>query len=352
MDPETADRFVLLLKLGRAAEAERAAREHIAAEPESFQGYYYLAQALLALSRYTEALEVSERVLALAPNLWFAHTQRSALLEDMGRLTESVEAAQSALRFDHAEPAVHLRLAAALWAAGRGEEGDAVTSDARRLFPEDPDILYNSGLVALRRGNMDAVAEAAERGLALDPTNPGFHMLAGVAAGHQAENKLPEGRVRQHRFREAEQLLADAVRLHPPNTFFRLARKINARGSRTDFIVKVMTGWLFGMILCVIVLPIVLRGVTVPCWCWIVLPVVIWLLGLLTHARCPEFSLVMPLGWFDVVTIPLLPEERRKGFLLWVVFLTATAATLFLPMLFVPVEGSAQPAPAPIPHAR
>lgn len=93
--------------------------------------------------------------------------------------------------------------------------------------------------------------------------------------------------------------------------------------------VKLMTGWLFGMVFGIVV-P---WGFAVPCWCWLVLPPVVGLLGLLCHAHFPEFSLVMPLRWFDVVAVPLLPEERRKGLAVWFVFLVVTAAVLFFPML-------------------
>jgi tetratricopeptide (TPR) repeat protein len=336
MDPSPVDKLHLLLRLGRYAEAGRAAREVIAEDPESGSGYYFLAQALLCLDRYPEALDVSDRVLALAPNEWFAHTQRSALLQAVGRLTEAVGAAETAMRLDHTEPAVHLRLASALSAAGRGGEGDAVISAARHQFPDNPDVVFQVGLVALGREDMDAVAEAAQRGLALDPTNPGFHLLAGLVAGHRALHQVPEGPMRQGRFREAERLLAEAVRMNPTNPAFRKLRKNNARDSRDDFIARLMTGWLFGMVLGVVVLPLVLREAALPCWCWVVLPLAVWLLGVITHARCPEFSLVMPLGRLDVVAVPLLPEERRKGLALCFVFLAATAAALFLPTMLMP----------------
>ena len=45
MDPNSVDKLKLLLQLGRYADAECAAREVIAEDPESSSGYYYLAQA-------------------------------------------------------------------------------------------------------------------------------------------------------------------------------------------------------------------------------------------------------------------------------------------------------------------
>jgi tetratricopeptide (TPR) repeat protein len=335
MDPNSDDKLYILLQLGRFADAEGMAREVIAKDPESSSGYYYLAQALLLLDRFQEALEVSDRVLALAPDHWYAHTQRSALLQNVERPVEAVEAAETAMRLDQTEPMVHLRLAAALSIVGRIEASEAVISSARHLFPDNPDIVYQTGLVALGKEDMDAVAEAAKQGLALAPTKPGFHLLAGLAAGHQAENQMPDGPMKQGRFREADLLLADAVRMDPTNATFRRLRKCNARDSRTHFMVKLMTGWLFGMVIGVVFLPQALAGVVTPCWCWLVLPVVIWLWGLVTHGLCPDFSLVIPLGWFDVVSVPLPPEERRKGYVNWLIFLTVTAAALFIPMLLM-----------------
>lgn len=338
MDPNPVDKLYLLLQLGRFSEAERAAREEIAEDPESSSGYYYLAQALLCLNRFQEALDVSDRVLALAPNHCFAHIQRSALLQNLGRLAEAVEVAETAMRLDPAEPIVHLHLAVALSTAGRREESAAVISKAHHQFPDHPGILYQVGILALGQKDMAKVVEVAKQGLALDPTSPEFHMLAGVATGQQAQKDVPEGPERQNRYRVAEQQLEDAVRMDPTNTAFRSLRKINARDSRDGIMVTLMTGWLFGMVLGVIVLPIVLRGSAVPCWCWLVLPPVVWLLGLLSHARCPEFSLILPLERFNAVTVPLLPEERRKGYVMWFIFLTVTAAALFLPMLLMPVD--------------
>jgi tetratricopeptide (TPR) repeat protein len=338
MDPNPADKIRLLLQLGRHAEAERAAREFIAAEPESAWGYYFLAQALLGLERFREALGASDRVLALAPSEWFAHTQRSAILQGVGRSAEAVEAAQAAMRLDHTEVTVHVRLASALAAADRDGEWGAVVSGARRQFPGDADVLYQAGLVALSREDVAGVAEVAERGLALDPANPGFHMLAGLADGHRAEHEAPEGPERQARYRAAEQRLAEAVRLNPTNAVLRRLRKNNARGSRETLMVKLLTGWMFGMALAALVLPAVLRAGAFPCWYFLALPLAVGLLGGACGAVCPEFSLVLPLGWLDVVSVPLLPEERRRGLAAWCVFLGATAAALLLPMLLVPAE--------------
>jgi tetratricopeptide (TPR) repeat protein len=349
MDPNSADKLHLLLQLGRYAEAERAAREVLAGDPESSSGYYYLAQALLCLDRYPEAFDASDRVLALVLNRWYAHTQRSALLQITGRMAEAVEAAETAMRLDHTEPGVHLRLASALSGAGREAESTEVISGARRQFPADPDILYYAGLLALDRKDMAAVVEVAKRGAALDPTKPGFHMLAGVATGHQAQNDLPEGPERQYRHRVAERRLAEAVRMDPTNAEFRRLRKDNARGSRDEVMVKVLAGWMFGMAAGAFFLPVFLGLSTFPCWFFLVLPLAVGFLGGLCSALVPEFSLVLPLRWFNVVTVPLLPEERRKGWAAWFVFLAVTVAALVLPMLLMP---TAPHAPAAHPTRR
>lgn len=232
MDP--ADKLYLLLQLGRYADVERASREVIAEDPESFSGYYYLAQALLNLDRFPEALDVSNRVLALAPNHECAHTQRSAILQFTGQPAQAVEAAETAMRLDHTEPRVHLRLASALSAAGRNEASETVISGAHLQFPDHTDILYQAAILALRREDMAAVDELAKRGLALDPTNPGFHVLTGVVNGRQAENNTLKGPERQSRYRVAEQRLAEAVRMYPTNAAFRTIRKITLGPAATN----------------------------------------------------------------------------------------------------------------------
>ena len=135
--------------------------------------------------------------------------------------------------------------------------------------------MYHAGLLALSREDMAAVIEVAKRGLALDPTNPGFHALAGVGTGHQAQNDVPEGPERQRRHRAAEQRLAEAVRMDPTNAEFRRLRKNNARDSRDEFMVKLMTVWMFGLALAIFFLPIVLNVRSFPCWSFLVLPVAV-----------------------------------------------------------------------------
>lgn len=333
MDPNAVDKLRLLLQLRRFTEVERAAREVIAENPQSSSGYYYLAKALGVLGRFQEALEVSDRLLALAPDQWFAHSLRSTLLQFVGRSAEAVESAKTAMRLDHNEPSVHTLLAYVLSAAGRDKESAAVISEARRQFPADPDILYMAGALALDRKDMAAVDEVAKRGLALDPTNPGFHMLTGVATGHQAQNDVPEGQERQNRFRVAEQRLAEAVRMDPTNAEFRRQRKKNASDSRDEIMVKLITTWMFGMAICAAVLPIILHVEAFPCWFFLLLPLAAGVSAGVLNAVFPEFSLILPLKRFDVVTIPLLPEERRKGLAGWFVFLVATVSILFIPIL-------------------
>lgn len=339
MGPNSAEKLHLLIRLGRYAEAERAAPKVIADDPEEHAGYYYLAQALLCLDRYPEALEVSDRVLALAPNRWYAHAQRSALLSVTGQVAQAVEVAEAALRLGPTEPGARVRLAAALVLADRPAEATTVIAEARRLFPTDPDVLYHAGLVALVRKDMATVVEVAERGLALDPNYPGFHSLAGQGTAHQAQYEVPEGPERQQRYRVAERRLAEAVRMVPTNAEFREERKRNARDSRDGVLVKLLAGLIFGIAAALFALPIIFHVRGYPCWFFLALPVAIGFLGGLCHG-IPEFSLILPLRRFDVVTVPLLPEERRLGRIVWCVFLSAVAATLFLPRLLMPLERS------------
>lgn len=329
--PATAETVDRLLDLGRLAEAEAAARELIGRDPESPEGHFCLAHALAALGRFAEALAASDAVLARTPSDSAAHAQRSRLLLGAGRVSEAITSAHNAVRLDPANPDAYSRLADALFEADRVPELRAVVTDARRQFPDHPDILYKAGLLALASDQTDELARLAEAGRAIDPGDPRFHLLAGLAAARQARERFPEGPERQQRYRDADRLLAEAVRLWPAHPMYRVLRKQNAADSRDDLLTGWLARWAVGMLVLGFILPRVLMGVFVPLWGWLPATVFWWLLGIFFRVCCPEFALVVPARRADVVTVPLTPKEWRKGVGLWAIFLALTAAVLFLP---------------------
>jgi tetratricopeptide (TPR) repeat protein len=336
MAPASYEKVVLLLRVGRLAEAEAAARELIAADPDSPLGYSALGHVFEGGGRFPEALQASDAALSKNPNLAVLHIQRSRVMEYLARVPEAISAAEEAVRLDPDDPRARVRLASALFQADRVGEMKAVVADARERFPHDLDVVYQVGLVALCEEDARATAAAARQGQALDPADPRFHLLAGVAAAQQAREECSEGAERQRRYQQAERLLAEAVRLEPTNHVYRQIRKRNASDSRDDVMASLLAWWLVAAGAAGFFLPYLLMRVFVPWWGWIPETLGVWFLGIFFHARCPEFNLAAPMWWRrDVVDIPLMPEEERKGDVRWYVFLALTAAVLFLPMLLV-----------------
>src|SRR5215468_4913002 len=96
-------RASILSALGRAAEAELAARRALAAEPERPRALLSLALALDAQRRSAEAIDAARRLLALQPNQWIAHRLLARALLQSGRTDEALDAAlQAALAADDA----------------------------------------------------------------------------------------------------------------------------------------------------------------------------------------------------------------------------------------------------------
>jgi tetratricopeptide (TPR) repeat protein len=85
---------LMLLRLGRAASAERALRDIQAAVPGDLTSLRLLGVALLDQDKAAEALEILERVAAAAPSFWAARTDLARVYRRAGRL----EAARAELK--------------------------------------------------------------------------------------------------------------------------------------------------------------------------------------------------------------------------------------------------------------
>ena len=77
-------------------------------------------------------------------------------------------------------------VAPAALAAGQPAVAASAATEARKLAPDEPDVHFLSGKVALARGNLDSAREHQERALALDPVHSG------------AMNELGRIRLRRH----------------------------------------------------------------------------------------------------------------------------------------------------------
>lgn len=123
------------------AGAEARFREHLAAAPESLQGWMQLGIALLCQERWTEAIEVLERVVAMKPDFAEAHANLGLAWWRRGDLTAAAAGYREALRCSPGEAGLHASLAEVLARAGQGEEARREVERALALDPRHPKAL-------------------------------------------------------------------------------------------------------------------------------------------------------------------------------------------------------------------
>jgi tetratricopeptide (TPR) repeat protein len=202
------DRAWVAMELGRGAVAEREARAALAVCPQSAEARLVLIEALCGQQRYEEASAVVDEALALEPT-WPEVQLLACLVFCQQRERERALAAANA----YASLAPESAMAHVLFA-----EISSLDFDAR------------------------ATIEAAERALAIDPSNVRALELLGLALTdtepRQAEqvflrqlaiapndsmalNNLGVALERQQRYWEAAKLFESAVRLDPTNALAR-----------------------------------------------------------------------------------------------------------------------------------
>jgi tetratricopeptide (TPR) repeat protein len=126
------------LALARPAEAERLAREALAANPGGEAAAAVLVRALALGGRRPEALRAAAEGLARCPDSEWLHRLRAAVLADAGRHGDALAAASATVG-----------LVGGFWAYGAW----ARRAGLRRLAATDPQLLEIQRLVAadLRR---------------------------------------------------------------------------------------------------------------------------------------------------------------------------------------------------------
>ena len=210
-----AERGMVLLDLGRAAEAERHFREALATDPSNPQLLVCLAQALNDQERYAEArdaarkaltaapdhlggllilaaalaglrdfepaLEANQRGLQIAPELPQLHRQQGAILIAQERSSEALVPLERAQALDPENSLTAALIGAALLNERRFPEAEKAVADALRLDPDNPEAHRVRGLLTLRQGGGKRAVDAHRTALRLDPTDPGFREDLAVA---------------------------------------------------------------------------------------------------------------------------------------------------------------------------
>ncbi|WP_181779697.1 tetratricopeptide repeat protein [Pseudonocardia pini] len=133
---ELALRAEQLGRIGRIPDAERAAREAVALEPQDPRLLGTLSSTLLLAKRYDEGLAAAEAACASGPELERSHRLRALHLSMLGRHAEAVQAGYASVSIAPEEPAAAHGYAKVLQRAGRAVDAVQV---ARRVVELDPD---------------------------------------------------------------------------------------------------------------------------------------------------------------------------------------------------------------------
>ncbi|WP_030442572.1 tetratricopeptide repeat protein [Actinoplanes subtropicus] len=160
-----------LAQAGRYEEAERAARDGLAAAPGDGRLLTLLASVLRLRRDYAAALATADRAVAAAPQLADAHAERAEILIVLLRAADAVAAAGEAARLAPLDASVRLVLARAHAAAHQHDRSRAAAAQGLALDPGSVAALLTVADVERQAGNRDAALAATRAALAIEPGN-------------------------------------------------------------------------------------------------------------------------------------------------------------------------------------
>lgn len=203
------DRILLLLRQGRAAQAEQELRRILRQEPNDALAHAWLGMALLDLGQLPEGQEHIELAIGLAPEFDFAYYLLSLAHQRQHRLNEAQEAIEEALRLDPTDPNYHHTLGLLRFQRGQWEGALRSAEMGLAYDPEHVDCLGLRGRCLARLGRPQDAAASLETALRYDPDDAGTHADAGwvaLEAGHH---------------RQALEHFRDALRRQPTSNYAR-----------------------------------------------------------------------------------------------------------------------------------
>src|SRR4051794_21031856 len=160
-----------LAQVGRYEEAERAARDGLAAAPQDGRLLTLLASVLRLRRDYAAALAAAGDAVAAAPHLADAHAERAESLIVLLRPGDAVAAAGEAVRLAPLDASAHLVLARAHAAAHQHDRSRAAAAHGLALDPHSVEGLLTVADVERQAGNRDAALAATHAALAIAPEN-------------------------------------------------------------------------------------------------------------------------------------------------------------------------------------
>jgi tetratricopeptide (TPR) repeat protein len=193
------ERLRLLCDLGRFDEAASLAGQTVAAFPDNYSAWCYLAYALVNTDRTARALDAARHAVSLAPELPWAY-RLTAIAYTRRHPMEAVQAAEQAVQLAPDDFRCYIVLSNARALAPRSEAAALEAArTAVRLRPDHVESHLVLGARALEGKDLEEAIRAFSHALTLDPHNAIAHnnltvaqsrrarsssMLAGAASGY------------------------------------------------------------------------------------------------------------------------------------------------------------------------
>jgi superkiller protein 3 len=171
-DDDALRRGMMALSQGRAAEAERLAREVAARLPGHPGVCRLLGVSLLAQGRPADAVTPFEQALARTYDTAI-ETMLGAALRQSGRFTDAVKTLDHASTQQPPFPPALLELGLALTALRRYDEAEAALRRGRALVPQSPDVAVALGDVLMSKSDRVGALDAYQAALRAAPGHPG-----------------------------------------------------------------------------------------------------------------------------------------------------------------------------------
>jgi tetratricopeptide (TPR) repeat protein len=172
-------------------------------DPSSWVAEQNLDILLVDLGRPAEAIPYAERVLAGRPDSGDAHFNLGMALEKTGQTAAALAQYREAIKLNPLDGKAYADLANLLESSGNQADAIALFQQAIKCLPDFPQLHYDLGSLWLRNGNFSAAIEELEQAVKLDPE------LA------QARENLGSALAQTGRFPEAIDQFYAAIKIEP-----------------------------------------------------------------------------------------------------------------------------------------
>ncbi len=218
-------------------QAETEFRELLQHEPEDDRHRYYLGMALIGLGKNSEAIELMAPIKESSPIFTEAVLQLAYLYRQAEQTELAIQALRKLLALDIHTPEIYYYLTAFLGDGDQLEKAADAISAGLEKFPNDINLLYQSGLIYEKLGQRDKALAAMQQVLKFDADHAdALNFIAYHRAEHGEQLELALGQAQKAlalkrsgyiidtlgwiyyklgRFEESRTQLEEASSLHP-----------------------------------------------------------------------------------------------------------------------------------------